>query len=91
MEEAMASRFSPLSPGTTNKHPYSKATFNLHSYKSTGLINCLLSSHHGHTSLFPFPPATSDLTQPVYVGLLTLSEQQLLFVHGEEVIQHDRP
>lgn len=82
---------SPLFPGNDNKHPYSKATFKLHLYKSTGFINCLLSSHHRHTSLFLSPPATSNLTQLVYVGLLTLSEQQLLSVHGKEVIQHDRP
>lgn len=92
MEETMTLSFSPLLPGTDNKHPYNKTiTFNLHIYKSTGLKNCLWSSHHWHAALLPSPPATSDLTQPVYVGLMTLWEQQLLFVLREEVIQHDRP
>lgn len=83
---------SALLPCTNNKSPYNKtATFTLHMYKSTVLTNCLWSSHHWYTALLPSPSATNDLTQLVYVGLMSLWEQQLLLVHSEEVIQHDRP
>lgn len=91
-EKAMASCLSALLPCTNNKSPYNKtAIFTLHMYKSTMLTNCLWSSHHWYTALLPSPSATNDLTQLVYVGLMSLWEQQLLLVHSEEVIQHDRP
>lgn len=90
-EKAMASCLSALLPCTNNKSYNKTATFTLHMCKFTGLTSCLWSSHHWYTALLPSPPATNDLTQPVYVGLMSLWEQQLLLVHSEEVIQHDGP